>query len=48
MMITFMDQSREIQGVVQSSTITGSFWCNKDLEEKVFFEEWIKQIYQLG
>lgn len=36
------------QGVVQSSTITGTFWCNKDLDEKVFFEEWQKKIYQPG
>tara|TARA_E500000178_G_C16926847_1_gene709798 strand:- start:4 stop:738 length:735 start_codon:yes stop_codon:yes gene_type:complete len=41
--------AREIpQGLVQFAEVSASFFCNVDLSEKVFFEEWQKRIYEPG
>ena len=41
--------AREIpQNLVQFETVTGTFFCNVDMSEKIFFEEWQKRIYDAG
>ena len=38
--------AREIpQNLVQFETVTGTFFCNVDMSEKIFFEEWQKQAF---
>ena len=40
---------REIpQNLVQFETVAGTFHCNIDMSEKIFFEEWQKKIYEPG
>ena len=40
---------REIpQNLVQFETVAGTFHCNIDQSEKIFFEEWQKKIYEPG
>ena len=41
--------AREIpQNLVQFETIAATFYCNVDMSEKIFFEEWQKKIYEPG